>query len=645
MSDHSKSLENELDLGGIIAVLWSHKTLIILITSLSILYAGYTALTADKTYTAKAVFKIQEDTKNEFSVSSELSALASIAGMSGQENSSTKALLERMETREFIKNVGKKILIKEDRFFNTYNPDYKDPLWKSTIKEIVSWKSITNNPELIIENNIVKNYRKFITFGTSRAGAISVSVTHENPNMAASYANQIMEYIRNLVELENRSAQSLRLTYLSETLADSLQDMEEAQQKLKEYALTNDARAQENFLSGSLKLDELREEKREAKKFLAVLNVLSNLINTGDSGNKAYQKLRSNYPIVDDVNFRRILGMSETISAWSWPDLETSQSVSATLKDRISRLDVEIGYIENSAKIYASKADDLAKLNRNAKIAEATYTVLIEQVKSHSLAAGFKPDTFKVYEYATPPVSPSSPNRKFIVAFGAAMGFIASCAVTFLNFLRKGVFYTRSSLLKKAVPLVSLGSNNIRRVARLSAPKMSAVLSKQYIPEINEAEISLSNEKLIFVQNAGGRIYSGDLARLLATKSACSGRKVCLCDLSNLSNNEIESNPNNKISNLTISTSSSGFDILESYKKPNGVSFFTSAEFKEDIDHIISNYQQVYIAPRDEEAMSGLIALKQFKPALVINARLRKTRKTDIDRINSIQKIGILFHD
>ena len=72
---------------------------------------------------------------------------------------------------------------------------------------------------------------------------------------------------------------------------------------------------------------------------------------------------------------------------------------------------------------------------------------------------------------------------------------------------------------------------------------------------------------------------------------------------------------------------------------------FTSAEFKEDIDHIISNYQQVYIAPRDEEAMSGLIALKQFKPALVINARLRKTRKTDIDRINSIQKIGILFHD
>lgn len=645
MSDHSKSVEDELDLGEIIAVLWSHKILIILITSLSIFYAGYTALTADRKYTAKAIFKIQEEAKSGFSVSNELSALASIAGMSGQKSSSTEVLLERMQTREFIKNVGEKISINEDRFFNTYNPDYKDPLWKSTIKKVVGWKSTTNNPEIVIENKIVRNYRKFINFETSNAGAILVSVTHKNPNKAAIYANQIMEYTRNLVELENRSSQASRLTYLSETLADSLQDMEGAQQKLKEYALTNDASAQENFLSGSLKLDELREEKREAKKFLAVLTVLANLINTGDLGNIAYQKLRSDYPIVDDVNFRRILGMSETISAWSWPDIETSQSVSATLEDRIIRLDVEIKDIENNSKIYANKADDFAKLYRNAKIAEATYTVLKEQIKSHSLAAGFKPDNFKVYEYATPPLSPSSPNRKLIVAFGAIIGFIASCTMAFLNFLRTGVFYTRSSLLKKAAPLVSLGSNSIRRVARLSVSKMSTVLSKRHIPEINEAEISLSNEKLIFVQNAGGRLYAGDLARLLATKSACSGRQVCLCDLSNLSTNEVESKPNKKFSNLSIATSSSGFDILESYKKPNGGSFFTSAEFKENISNMISDYQQVYIASKDEEAISGLMALKQFKPTLVVNARLRKTRKMDIDRINSIQKIGILFHD
>ena len=60
--------------------------------------------------------------------------------------------------------------------------------------------------------------------------------------------------------------------------------------------------------------------------------------------------------------------------------------------------------MEDNAKIYASSAEDLAKLLEMLKIAEATYTVLIEQVKSQSLAAGFKPETFKVFEYATPPL-------------------------------------------------------------------------------------------------------------------------------------------------------------------------------------------------------------------------------------------------
>ena len=102
--------------------------------------------------------------------------------------------------------------------------------------------------------------------------------------------------------------------------------------------------------------------------------------------------------------------MSETISAWTWPKIE-SEAVSATLRDRIKRLDVIISNIEENAKIYATSAEDLAKFTRDARIAEATYTVLIEQVKSQSLAAGFKPETFKVFEYAKPPLAPSSPKE------------------------------------------------------------------------------------------------------------------------------------------------------------------------------------------------------------------------------------------
>ena len=106
-----------------------------------------------------------------------------------------------------------------------------------------------------------------------------------------------MDYTRTLVETENRKAQELKLSYLSETLADALQDMEAAQQNLKEYALKNSALAQENFISGSLKLDALRMEKREVMDISKVLNVVSNLIQSGNTSNEAYNNLRSTYPI------------------------------------------------------------------------------------------------------------------------------------------------------------------------------------------------------------------------------------------------------------------------------------------------------------------------------------------------------------
>ena len=243
---------------------------------------------------------------------------------------------------------------------------------------------------------------------------------------AAQYANSFMEEIRILVTDEKiRSA--FRLTYLSETLADALQDMEKAQEELKNYALKNSALAQENFISGSLKLDEIRMEKRKVEEIANLLTILESIIKSGNVDSNSYEAIRSSHPLVDDIDFRRILGMSETISAWTWPEVETIEAVSATLRDRIKRLNVEIKNIEDNAKIYATSAGDLTKLTRDAKIAEATYTVLIEQVKSQSLAAGFQPDTFRVFEYATAPLSPSSPNRKFILALGVIFGiFLAA---------------------------------------------------------------------------------------------------------------------------------------------------------------------------------------------------------------------------
>ena len=130
---------------------------------------------------------------------------------------------------------------------------------------------------------------------------------------------------------------------------------------------------------------------------------------------------------------------------------------------------------------------------------EATYTVLIEQVKSQSLAAGFQPKTFKVFEYATPPLSPSSPNRTLVLVLGAVLGLTIGCALSLLNSIRRSVYYTKSALLSNSSANLVLKSKPIRRLARKSFSDIAAQLSKRQITVLNEADLKLANKNIVFL--------------------------------------------------------------------------------------------------------------------------------------------------
>ena len=280
MSHNSNFEDDEVDLRELFAALWSHKIFILVFTGFSIFLAGYIALTSVKIFTARAVFQIeQNDGGAGFRFSSELSTLASLAGFSGaQTTSSTDILLERAKGREFIIDMNTKFAIDRDLYFNKYDPDYKDPFWKATLKKIIGWQSTGSEKNAIIESNILKKFRENVELKETNGGAIQISVTHIDPQKASYYANNFMEEIRRMVEQESEAAQILRLNYLSQTLADALQEMEKAQKNLKNYALENSAMAQENFISDSLKLDQIRMEKRKVKDIADLLSILGDFI-------------------------------------------------------------------------------------------------------------------------------------------------------------------------------------------------------------------------------------------------------------------------------------------------------------------------------------------------------------------------------
>ena len=645
MPEKSNLEDDEVNLSELFAALWSHTFLIALLTGLSIFLGGYYALTAQKKFTAKSIFQIQQkDGSVGVNFSREMSALASLAGFSSaQKTSSTDILLERAKGREFIIDMKTKFSIDQDFYFNTYNPDYKDPFWKATIKKILGLQRTELEKNAIVESNVLANYRKNVLFRLTDGGAIEISVTHAEPRKASYYANGFMEEIRKMVEEESQASQALRLNYLSETLADALQEMEKAQENLKNYALENSAMAQENFISDSIKLDQIRMEKRKVKEIADLLSVIENFIKSSNLDSNSYEELRSSHPLVDDIDFRRILGMSETISAWTWPDIDTIGAVRATLMDRIKRLDVDINNIEENAQIYATSAEDLAKYERDAKIAEATYTVLIEQVKSQSLAAGFQPETFKVFEYATPPLRPSSPKRNLIIALGALLGIFTGCTFALMNSMRRSVYYTRSALISSVNADLVLKSKPIRRIARKSISEVTARLSKRQITVLDEAVLKLGNKNIIYVINSGGQPTASNAARLLATQSSQSGKNVVLCDTTGQSEKEIKETTTPNGSAFPIQKLSNNMSLMA---RAVGSSFFTSKTFNSTIKDLSERFDQVFVCASIKNTQLGLMALLEFSPGLVMIAGLRKTKKSDIKKIiKSNETVDLLFYD
>ena len=642
MTENNYEKDEEIDLSELFTTLWCYKLWIALVTSFFIFFSGYYVLNTDKQFTAVAVFEIEQNHSNNLNIPGEFGALASLAGLSGVASSDSEVLLERILEREFILKVSQNLSLQEDPFFQTYDPNARDPIWKATIKRLIRWEKSDADKQYIIDSTIQENYLEYVQTSQTSAGAIEISVTHEDPKLAAGYANQIMELVKQTVETEEEKSKEMRLSYLAETLADALQDMEIAQQNVKNYTLENSAAAQENFIVGSLQLDSLRLERSEAEEFLLVLKTLRELVNLGDLDVSAYKALQARTPLVDDLDFRRIMGMSETISSWSWPTLETIESVSETLSDRISRLDVDIANIEESAMSYAASAEEQAKLMRDVKIAEATFKVLTEQVKSQTLVAGFKPETFTVFAYATPPIYPSSPKRYLILALGAVLGIFVGSALSLVNAKRKGVFYTRSSILSEVQAPVSLRTNSLKSLAKLPASKLLNSIEQSKVIALDEAQVNVADKPIVYVANSGGKPSASQLARLMAIQSFQSGRNVLLFDLSPQSSKKDGKKSIKDVAGIAINASDETFDQVQSFR---GSAFFTSANFERQMTALMEAYDKIFFCSEDATSNAGLMAIKSFSPALILLTRLRKTKKTNIKKIKSIHPVSILFHD
>ena len=642
---NSKS-KDEINLRDLFLTLWAYKLLIISTCALGIFFGAYYALYAKKVFTSEAIFNFDQGASSpEIGLSKSLSAIGSLSGLGlpAKKNNT----LEKIMGRVFIEKLDKKLDLKADPYFNNYNPNSVDPIWKSLIKRSIGWKNVPIDTDEAIWQNILSVYSEQIVVKETEEGSIKIIVTHETPQRAADIANGIMDLTISNSKDSKKKEQNQMLSYLSNTLAKSLNDLEVSQSNLKEFALKNSALPLESFAAGSFKLDALREQLNRTSELYDAVSALSLMLKNRATNQNNYLTLRQKFPIIDQVEFRRILGQSEIISSWSWPKANSVDAVLNTLLERKSRLKSQINAAQINAERSGLAMETHARLKREAKISEATYTVLIEQVKAQNVAAGYQPDKTEVYEYASVSISPSAPKRTQVLALGAILGLFVGAVLSLLLALRRGVYFSKEALKTGTQARQTASIRRILPLRNKSLENINTILGKNSYPILRDlaVEIHKSDTAQVVLTSSRAKLTGNDMAQAIACYLQSDNMKVAIIDFSSKAKKPDINEKKHSLGLFSITESLGNVFLLRPNNDLATMEMLSEKDFTKNIRNLNKTIDLLFLCADNNDAISLLRALQGQKMFHITLARTKYTKSTDLSQMNSLLPIQGLLHE
>ena len=647
MQDYINSTTgDEVSLREVFMTLWAYKLLISTACALGILLSGNYALNAKKVFTSVALFKLDQNNSTSIKFNGELGALADLIGMdSGQANNNLPE--DQIKGRIFIESLDAKLNFQDDPFFNSYNPNPVDPIWKSFIKHAIGWKRPARDINESIWQGITAKYSGNINLDKTDNGSLKIKVTHENAQRAAEIANVIMETIISNAKNKFNTSQDRQLKYLSTTLANTLNDLEVSQSNLKDFTLENSALPLENFAVRSLQLDALRENLSRTIEMRNAVAALSLILENQALNMENYLSLRQQFPIVDQVEFRRVLGQNEIISSWSWPEISSVKAVFDTLSERKSRLQSQINASQINAERSSQALETYARLEREAKIAEATYTVMIEQVKAQSMVAGYRPNKTEIFEYASASINPSAPNRKLILTLGLVLGLFLGISVALILAFFRGVYYSKKSLLTDAKAPFTASIKTLTHFHNKNLNKINTILMKKPISVLRDitTEIHKSNTTQVMVTSSRTRFISSDVAKTLASYIQTDTIKVAIIDFS--SKERIPDIDTKRLSGETfiVSEHIGNVSVLRPASNYLAIDLLSQKDFIKNIHSVSSTVDLLFLCADNVDAISLLRAFEEQKIYHITLAKTKRTKAAELRLMRSLLPIQGLLYD
>jgi uncharacterized protein involved in exopolysaccharide biosynthesis len=636
---------DKIDIIAFLIHLWNHKFLISLTIVFFLLGSIYYISKSEKIYTATSIFSVEVET-NTSSFATGLERLIPLKDFSVG-TSFVETLVERVSAREFVFKIINDLNLRRDAFFNAHTSSNNPPNWKTAVKTFIGWDSEIIDRLKIADSNTFRNYKRHVEISTTRAGSIKVQVKHKDPKSAAMIANFIVEKVILMVKDEKSKFIKSKISYLSETLADSKLNYEKAQKKLKDFFLNNSTQVNTSFSVGSVLLDDLRKELDKSQLQIKTIGAIKYIVIQDKPSQKDFEELRKSFPLVDQPAFRRILGISETVSAWTWPRLQTLTQVEDSIRDRMSTLRAEILSAEKDAFQYANSVEDLAKLERDLQIAESTYTVLIEQVKTQSLSAGFSPDNSRIIALADIPIAPSEPKKMIILGLGAVMGLVTGVVLSFLWSAVKGTCNSLSSLLNILEPKF------FHRVKKLSWYKASTLRGVQYRvskrppqwPKRLFLETGNTSKSIaLLVVDTTGLNYASLITRVLGVTLGQIERSTAIINLSDTvrSDSSSQKSEDTELEIVEQTNDCTEYVYANSYRN---IEWLFSKNFDQDLTYLLSRHDLVLISSNLDtfEMVLSSSLIKRFR--LITFCSAKRTKKALAKTIKNRANTEVFLHD
>lgn len=643
-----------LDLKEFINVLKNHKKLILAISITTMLIALVLTLVMKPVYRASSTIKVERYAAN-----------ANVQILDAEASRSDRDFFETQIQLIQTKNLANRVITlleldkKEDTSGFLFSlkkllkPGEITQAEKNSAMEEIFLKNLTVNP---INNSQL----------------LTISYDSSDPQLAAEISNTIAKtFVRQNLERRFDTASSYK-TYVSDNIDITKKSLEEAEQRLNEYARANNIIQDvdgQSTSSHTLKkqAEELvlaEKERIEAEAAYSLYKVdpesaPSSLINDPYilSLKKAAARLETQYQAKPNKRWRSARRLKTQIDNIREQIKTESESIKSSFETRYREslqkekmLREQLNKLKQGALSIQSKSTKYNRLLREVEINQLAYNKQLEQLMAVNLASNVGSNNISIIDKASTPIKKHKPNLKTNLGFGLLLGLLLGMGIAFLReFIDDTI--KNSKLLEQITGLPVL--SQLPELKKLTSKKLGLQTASEPRSVMAEAIRSLRTSlrfstrqgapKSTYITSSRAGEGKSTVALNLATAYAQAGSNVLLidADLRNPSIHQLlELNNTEGLTNYLASAGSSTIeDIIHNSMikqlnvitsgpiPPDPVELLSGSKMAELLESTNNQYDHIIIDGPPVLGLADSLVIANLTEATIITVEAGKTRK------------------